>query len=68
METGMGSSIVTFGRKHSSKKKTWELILSKGSSQHDNIDIKLFENSVLKILNQENAQMPTTVHHHDSGR
>ncbi len=71
METGMGSSIVTFKKTNSStdltKKKVWDLILSKGSEYDAKIDIKLFENSVLSILNKELYQTTTSMVHLNSG-
>ena len=67
METVMGSNFVSFCRKNSStdltQKKVYELVLSKGSTNFDKIDIESFETSVLKILNAENTCVPTTVHH-----
>ena len=59
METVIGSNSVSFCRKNYSTKKVYELIISKGSTQHDKIDIKSFETSVLKILDAENTSLLT---------
>ena len=70
METGISSSIVTFGtsKQNGSRNKLWYLILSQGSQYDGAIDGVSFQNSVLEILNSDHIRMSTLLnHHHESG-
>ena len=69
METGISSSIVTFGtsKQNGSRKKLWYLILSQGSQYDGAIDREFFQKSVLKILNSENTRKSTISIHHERG-